>query len=311
MPSFANFVAQNASIVTSPSQQYPGTISATASKSNSNASTPNDAILSAITAPSPFDPRNFGSLSFDPLSDDFNSQLANLGAQSASQSPASAAASQTAIEMNKAAALAGIGGKWMNWSNSQGATQESDATLISNVLANAADASTVPIASGSGTSSADATIIASAAANKEPAPFDPFPARMRESSVIPSGFGDIDGESPEDLAAADPLATHLWRLYAKAKAGLPNGARMENITWRMMGLKLNKQKADAAAAGFATPLAPQSEPTPANKKVLPEEPEERGRRGRNTAANSASPGERCVDLQTNRYCILQLTNCCL
>lgn len=51
--------------------------------------------------------------------------------------------------------------------------------------------------------------------------------------------------SPEDMAKRDPLATQVWRAYARARETLPNGARMENLTWRMMHLNLKKAE-DAA-----------------------------------------------------------------
>ena len=38
----------------------------------------------------------------------------------------------------------------------------------------------------------------------------------------------------------DPLATQVWKLYARTKATLPHAHRMENITWRMMGMALRK-----------------------------------------------------------------------
>lgn len=43
----------------------------------------------------------------------------------------------------------------------------------------------------------------------------------------------------------DPLATQVWRMYTKAKDTLPNGSRLENLTWRMMAMTLNKKKAEA------------------------------------------------------------------
>ncbi|KAI0341993.1 hypothetical protein BDW22DRAFT_1429505 [Trametopsis cervina] len=52
---------------------------------------------------------------------------------------------------------------------------------------------------------------------------------------------DVD---PEKLAKEDPLATQVWRMYAKTKANLPHGQRMENLTWRMMALALKKKKED-------------------------------------------------------------------
>lgn len=63
---------------------------------------------------------------------------------------------------------------------------------------------------------------------------------------------------PELLAREDPLATQVWRLYARAKVSLPHAQRMENLTWRMMALALKKQKEEeinAAAAAAATQAA--------------------------------------------------------
>lgn len=40
----------------------------------------------------------------------------------------------------------------------------------------------------------------------------------------------------------DGSATSLWRMYSKAKAGLPYRSRMENLTWRLMFLNLEKEK---------------------------------------------------------------------
>jgi len=48
-------------------------------------------------------------------------------------------------------------------------------------------------------------------------------------------------------AKEDPLAAQVWRLYTKAKDSLPNGKRLENLTWRMMAMTLhkkNKEKED-------------------------------------------------------------------
>lgn len=40
----------------------------------------------------------------------------------------------------------------------------------------------------------------------------------------------------------DPLSSQVWRMYTKAKDNLPNGSRLENLTWRMMAMTLNKTK---------------------------------------------------------------------
>lgn len=39
----------------------------------------------------------------------------------------------------------------------------------------------------------------------------------------------------------DPLSTQVWRMYTKAKDNLPNGSRLENLTWRMMAMTLKKE----------------------------------------------------------------------
>ncbi|CAO3654563.1 unnamed protein product [Mucor hiemalis] len=45
-----------------------------------------------------------------------------------------------------------------------------------------------------------------------------------------------------DTVKKDPLASQVWRMYTKAKDTLPNGSRMENLTWRMMAMTLTKKK---------------------------------------------------------------------
>ena len=56
-----------------------------------------------------------------------------------------------------------------------------------------------------------------------------------------AGLGEEDGLSPEELQREDPLATQVWRLYARTKANLPHAQRMENLTWRMMGMALRRK----------------------------------------------------------------------
>lgn len=67
--------------------------------------------------------------------------------------------------------------------------------------------------------------------------------RLSKAESI-SGFRDgLAGmsASPEELAKDDPLATQIWRFFAKTKQSLPNQERMENLTWRMMHVNLRKQ----------------------------------------------------------------------
>jgi len=91
-----------------------------------------------------------------------------------------------------------------------------------------------------------------------------------------------DDNDPERLAKQDPLATQVWKMYAKQKANLPHAQRMENLSWRMMSLALKKKKDEEEAANKAhikteTVSTPVSVP---NQSDLPEpeEGEERGRK---------------------------------
>lgn len=61
------------------------------------------------------------------------------------------------------------------------------------------------------------------------------------SSIFPSLKNDAnspDMESPEELQRNDPLGTQIWKLYSKARTQLPNAERMENLTWRIMAMKM-------------------------------------------------------------------------
>ena len=67
---------------------------------------------------------------------------------------------------------------------------------------------------------------------------------LRES-IFPSWKDDASGaglESPDEMQKKDPLATQIWRLYSKTRTQLPNQQRMENLTWRMMGMNLRRRK---------------------------------------------------------------------
>jgi GATA-binding protein, other eukaryote len=67
---------------------------------------------------------------------------------------------------------------------------------------------------------------------------------LRES-LFPSWKDDASSaglESPDEMQKKDPLATQIWKLYSKTKTQLPNQQRMENLTWRMMGMNLRRRK---------------------------------------------------------------------
>jgi GATA-binding protein len=49
-------------------------------------------------------------------------------------------------------------------------------------------------------------------------------------------------ESPEEMQKKDPLGTQIWKLYHRQKGQLPNGERLENLTWRMMSMNLRRKE---------------------------------------------------------------------
>lgn len=125
-------------------------------------------------------------------------------------------------------------------------------------------------------------------------PLSPQPTSTFTSPRLP-GSPDLkpcpDSEAdPDLLAKEDPLATQVWRLYARTKGSLPHAQRMENLSWRMMALALKKKKEEeAAAAGHLSEssfyLSPCAESPPRISQSLPQQPfyshsppNERGRR---------------------------------
>lgn len=69
---------------------------------------------------------------------------------------------------------------------------------------------------------------------------------LHSTALSPTDASQCD---PEQLAKEDPLATQVWKMYARTKANLPHAQRMENLTWRMMALALKKKKDDEAKLG--------------------------------------------------------------
>ncbi|WWC70300.1 uncharacterized protein I206_104250 [Kwoniella pini CBS 10737] len=80
------------------------------------------------------------------------------------------------------------------------------------------------------------------------ASFASFPVTRRPSQSDNTSPTAPELTSPEQMAQKDPLATQVWKAYARAREVLPNGQRMENLTWRMMHLTLKKKEAEEAAA---------------------------------------------------------------
>lgn len=62
----------------------------------------------------------------------------------------------------------------------------------------------------------------------------------------------VDTETPEDMQKNDPLGTQIWKLYHRTKGQLPNGERLENLTWRMMSMNLRKKERERQQQGYAS-----------------------------------------------------------
>lgn len=79
-----------------------------------------------------------------------------------------------------------------------------------------------------------------------------------------------DDADLEQMARDDPLATQVWRMYARQKATLPHAQRMENITWRMMALALKKKKGEEEARQNSE-LTNENSDMPSQSDVMPDQ----------------------------------------
>jgi hypothetical protein len=82
-----------------------------------------------------------------------------------------------------------------------------------------------------------------------PSPVHSGSPDLQSTALSPTDANHFD---PEQLAKDDPLATKVWKMYARTKANLPHAQRMENLTWRMMALALKKKKDDETKLGGQT-----------------------------------------------------------
>ncbi|GJJ06530.1 hypothetical protein Clacol_000722 [Clathrus columnatus] len=87
----------------------------------------------------------------------------------------------------------------------------------------------------------------------------PSPPRSGGSPDL-SSSGGSDEVDTDILAKEDPLATQVWKMYARTKANLPHAQRMENLTWRMMALALRKKREEEARRESEGKLDIKSEP---------------------------------------------------
>ncbi|ORZ10418.1 hypothetical protein BCR42DRAFT_109135 [Absidia repens] len=84
-------------------------------------------------------------------------------------------------------------------------------------------------------------------------------ALFPERKSVATAKDAMDMESEEAaMQKEDPLSAQIWRLYSKAKDTLPNGARLENLTWRMMAMTLNK---NSRTSSPTTSAMEESDPT--------------------------------------------------
>ncbi|WVQ72606.1 hypothetical protein IAR50_002164 [Cryptococcus sp. DSM 104548] len=83
--------------------------------------------------------------------------------------------------------------------------------------------------------------------------------------------------SPDEMAKKDPLAAQVWKAYARARDTLPNGQRMENLTWRMMHLTLKKKEEEEKLAREAEERE-RDEKVAAEKEAAEKEAAERAAR---------------------------------
>ena len=70
-------------------------------------------------------------------------------------------------------------------------------------------------------------------------PLSPTVITLSPQSAI---LEDAVNRDAAKMANEDPLATQVWKWFARTKAGLPHAQRMENLTWRMMALALKRRK---------------------------------------------------------------------
>ncbi|ORX88478.1 hypothetical protein K493DRAFT_319433 [Basidiobolus meristosporus CBS 931.73] len=81
-----------------------------------------------------------------------------------------------------------------------------------------------------------------------PPPVSTIQAAILSTTLFPPRKQPAEKEDPRVKQEKDPLATEVWRLYTRAKDNLPNGQRLENLTWRMMAMTLKSGKEETSRA---------------------------------------------------------------
>jgi GATA-binding protein len=107
-----------------------------------------------------------------------------------------------------------------------------------------------------------------------------FPAAETTPPPRVSGSPELTA-SRLDRTDDNPV-TKIWKLYSHHQASLPNAQRMENITWRMMTMRLRKDKdKDTSTVESATDTpSPSTDASVKTEPGLEQQrlPDERGRR---------------------------------
>ncbi|KAI8375623.1 hypothetical protein EDC96DRAFT_495958, partial [Choanephora cucurbitarum] len=93
-----------------------------------------------------------------------------------------------------------------------------------------------------------------------------FPTQQEDSAETIEK--DMDNTNSDEDEKKDPLASKVWRMYTKAKDSLPNGSRMENLTWRMMAMTLTKKKLAEEAMDLDLSQQSRDASTPVSRDTL-------------------------------------------
>ncbi|KAI7863765.1 hypothetical protein BDF14DRAFT_1958967 [Spinellus fusiger] len=70
---------------------------------------------------------------------------------------------------------------------------------------------------------------------------------QKHATIADRVLGNALFPQTQQTSNKDPLSSQVWRMYTKAKDSLPNGSRLENLTWRMMAMTLTKSKDDKSS----------------------------------------------------------------
>jgi GATA-binding protein len=89
-----------------------------------------------------------------------------------------------------------------------------------------------------------------AAANNELLGNALFPSLLNADDTGPGSKQNL-----AQIQRDDPLATQIWKLFKQTKQQLPNQERMENMTWRMMALRMRNQRKEEQQNRHLRPAA--------------------------------------------------------